>query len=172
MDAAGNFAVTWTANGRAAPASMRGDMSGRQGGETQVNDTLSGDQQHSRVAMAASGEVVISWSSFNQDAAGTWGVYAKKFTAAGAVEEAELRVNTTTAGDQWYSSVAITPSGNAIVAWSGNGPGDAGGVFMQRYHFNDMPVVTATGTALAYTENTGAVAIDGGLAVSDADDAN
>jgi hypothetical protein len=175
MDAAGNFAVTWTTGGAGAMDTrvQRFDSTGvAQGGETAVNDTVAGDQQHSRIAITDSGEFIISWSSFNQDSAGTWGIYAKKFTAAGAVAQPEIRVNTTTAGDQYFSSVAVTPSGNAIVVWSGNGPGDADGVFMQRYHFNDVPVVTATGSALAYTENAGAVAIDSALAVSDADDVN
>ena len=34
------------------------------------------------------------------------------------------------------------------------------------------PVVTTTGSALSYTENAGAVAIDSGLTVTDSDDAN
>ncbi|MFZ4289021.1 cadherin domain-containing protein [Variovorax sp. HJSM1_2] len=37
---------------------------------------------------------------------------------------------------------------------------------------NDAPVVTATGSALAYTENTAATAVDAGVAVHDADSTN
>jgi hypothetical protein len=37
---------------------------------------------------------------------------------------------------------------------------------------NDAPVVTLTGAALAYTENDGAVAVDPGLTLTDADSAN
>ena len=37
---------------------------------------------------------------------------------------------------------------------------------------NDAPVVTTTGTSLAYTENGAATAVDSGLTVSDADNAN
>ena len=37
---------------------------------------------------------------------------------------------------------------------------------------NDAPVVATTGSALAYTENGAATAVDSGLTVSDADNAN
>ncbi|MBT8443487.1 MAG: hypothetical protein KJO13_02005, partial [Gammaproteobacteria bacterium] len=37
---------------------------------------------------------------------------------------------------------------------------------------NDAPVVTTTGTSLSYTENDGAVVVDAGLTVTDADNAN
>jgi hypothetical protein len=36
---------------------------------------------------------------------------------------------------------------------------------------NDAPVVTTTGSALAYTENAAATAVDSGLTVSDVDTA-
>ena len=176
MDAAGNFVVTWTSSGQDGSGTgiyaKRFNASGAAiGGEFQVNETTGGDQDYSRVSMNAGGEFVVTWSSFNQDAAGTWGVYAKKYTAAGVVDEAEFRVNTTTVGDQRFSGVAMTPNNTAVFVWSGNGPLDAAGVFMQRYNFNDAPVVTTTLSALAYVENSGAVAIDSGLTISDADNA-
>src|SRR3954453_21381828 len=55
----------------------------------------------------------------------------------------EFRVNTTTAGTQslnggfrgWgeQNTVAMDGSGNFVVVWEGNGPGDADGIFGQRY---------------------------------------
>jgi hypothetical protein len=56
-----------------------------------------------------------------------------------------------------------------VVLWSGEGTGDIGGVFAQLY-VNEAPVVDLAGTALVYTEGDGAVAIDGSLTVTDADD--
>ncbi len=43
---------------------------------------------------------------------------------------------------------------------------------MQRYTCNDLPVVTTTASALAYTENAGAVVVDGALTLTDPDDTN
>jgi hypothetical protein len=176
MDAAGNFVVTWTSAGQDGSGggiyAQRFDSAGvAVGSEFLVNATTAGDQDYSRVSMNAAGEFVVTWSSFNQDAAGTWGVYAQKYTAAGAVEEAEFRVNMTTAGDQRFSGAAMTPNNTAVFVCSGNGPLDAAGVFMQRYNFNDAPVVTTTLSALAYVENSGAAAIDSGLTITDADNA-
>ena len=176
MDAAGNFVVTWTsANQDGSGAGIyarRYDSAGNPlSGESPVNATTSGDQDYSRVSMSASGGFVVTWSSFDQDAAGTWGVFAKKFATSGAVEEAEFRVNSTIASDQRFSSVAMTPNNTAVFVWSGNGAGDGDGVFMQRYNFNDAPVVSTTGGALAYLENAGAIALDGGLTVTDSDNA-
>jgi hypothetical protein len=176
MDAAGNFVVTWTSAGQDGSgggiyAQRFNSVGTAVGGEFLVNATTAGDQDYSRVSMNAGGEFMVTWSSFNQDAVGTWGVYAQKYTAAGAVEEAEFRVNTTTAGNQRFSGVAMTPNNSAVFIWSGIGTGDADGVFMQRYSFNDAPIVTTSGSALAYVENSGAIAVDGGLTVTDADNA-
>ena len=177
IDAAGNFVVTWTDAGQDGSGGgiygQRFNASGTAvGGEFLVNATTGGDQDYSRVSMNAAGEFVVTWSSFNQDAAGTWGVYAQKYTAAGAVDEAEFRVNSTTAANQRFSGVAMTPNNTAVFVWSGNGPGDADGVFMQRYNFNDPLVVTTTGSAMGYTESAGAVAVDPGLTVTDADNSS
>jgi VCBS repeat-containing protein len=51
----------------------------------------------------------------------------------------------------------------------GNGLGPASTRNIDVTAVNDVPTVTATGADLAYTENDGAVAIDGGLAVIDPD---
>ncbi|MEX2141892.1 MAG: hypothetical protein WD894_21685, partial [Pirellulales bacterium] len=175
MDSAGNFVVSWTSanqdTGGLGIYAQRYDAAGTAlNGEFLLNTTTAGDQQNSRVSVDANGEFVITWSSFNQDSAGTWGVYAKKFTSGGAVEDAEFRVNTTLAGDQQHAAVVLTGLDTAVFVWSGNGPGDADGVFSQRYSFNDVPTVTPTVAALAYTENDGAVAIDAGVVLADNDD--
>jgi hypothetical protein len=45
----------------------------------------------------------------------------------------ETIVNTTTAGDQKNVSVGVNSAGQAVIAWSGNGPGDDQGVFARCY---------------------------------------
>ena len=177
MAANGNFVVTWTSTNQDGSGlgiyMQRYNANGSTSGvQTLVNTTTAGDQVYSRVAVSPNGDFLVSWDSFNQDQAGTWGIYAKKYTATGGVEEVQFRVNTTTAGDQRYSGVALTAANNAVFVWSGNGVGDASGVFMQRYTCNDLPVVTTTASALAYTENAGAVVVDGALTLTDPDDTN
>jgi hypothetical protein len=172
MNANGDFGVTWTSadsSGTGIYARAFNSAGAPIWAESRINTTTAGDQDYSSLTVSPNGEAIVVWSSFGQDDATSWGVYAQKFTAFATPEDGEFRVNSTTAGDQRFASVALTDAGNAVFAWSGNGPGDGDGVFMQRYLFSYKPVVTATGSALAYTENAGALAVDGGIVVADSD---
>jgi S-layer family protein len=52
----------------------------------------------------------------------------------------ELRANTTTAGGQARSAMAVEPDGDFIVAWHGGGPGDTDyGIFGQRFSRDGSP---------------------------------
>ncbi len=62
--------------------------------------------------------------------------------------------------------------GNGGAQGSGGALAGTGSTTVNITAVNDAPVVTATGTALAYTENAAATAIDPGLVVSDVDSAN
>ena len=81
------------------------------------------------VAMDDSGAFLITWSSCDQDAPGSWGVYSQLYAASGTAVGPETRVNTTTEGDQANSSVAFLGPTRYVVVWSGNGEGDDSGVF-------------------------------------------
>ena len=88
------------------------------GPEFPVNQTAAANQSNPAAAADADGDFVIAWQSYGQDGApADYGVYAKRYTAAG-VELAppagvvrgvgnEFRVNAATAGDQKAPSVAI-----------------------------------------------------------------
>ncbi len=172
MNASGDFGVTWTSadsSGTGIYARAFNSSGVPIWAESLINTTTAGNQDYSSLKVSPNGEAIVAWSSFGQDDAASWGVYAQKFTAFATPEDGEFRVNTTTTGDQRYASVTLNDAGNAVFAWSGNGPGDGDGVFMQQYLFSYKPVVTATGSALAYTENAGALAADGGLLVTDSD---
>ena len=172
MNASGDFGVTWTSadsSGTGIYARAFNSAGVPIWAETRINTTTAGNQDYSSLTVSSNGEAIVAWSSFGQDDAASWGVYAQKFTAFATPEDGEFRVNATTTGDQRYASVTLNDAGNAVFAWSGNGPGDGDGVFMQQYLFSYKPVVTATGSALAYTENGGTLAVDGGLLVTDSD---
>ena len=109
------------------------------GGETRVNTTTAGTQTLAAsgrcVALDADGNYVVVWESAAQDG-DQGGIYGQRFDSSGAAIGGEFRVNTTTTGNQTYASVAMDVAGNFLVVWSGNGPGDADGVFAQRYDAN------------------------------------
>ena len=135
-DAAGNFVVTWSSKDQDGDNygvyARLYDASGTPGSEFLVNTTTLREQEYSSVSMDADGDFVITWTSNNQDGTGR-GVYARQYTAAGVAKTGEMLVNTTTAGDQEYSSVSMNGRGDFVVTWNGNGPGDNQGVFAQQY---------------------------------------
>ncbi|WP_300329058.1 DUF4347 domain-containing protein, partial [Accumulibacter sp.] len=104
-----------------------------QGGNVRANTYTTSNQFYAAVAMNASGSFIVTWQSFGQDAGSSQGIYMQAYNADGSASGSETRVNTTTAGGQYWPSVAYE-GGNAVVVWSGMGPGDAtdGGIFFQR----------------------------------------
>ncbi len=127
----------------------------------QVNRTAQGNQQNSRVSMDADGDFTIAWES---DQNGNFDVYIRRYAKMSDVQYAadsgsttanmrlvsqnpflgpdgeiggELRINTTTNGNQRFPSVALDDTGDAVIVWSGNGEvagqEDAQGIFQQRF---------------------------------------
>ncbi|EGF24298.1 Pentaxin, partial [Rhodopirellula baltica WH47] len=133
-DSAGNFVVTWTSSDGNQDGiwARRFDSSGSAlGDEFQVNTYTTGNQSRSHVDMNESGEFIITWNSESQDGSGN-GVYAQQFDSEGARLSGERLVNTTTSNEQDNTTVAFSGT-SAVIAWSGNGTGDAAGVFSQRF---------------------------------------
>src|SRR5262249_23029982 len=140
LDGAGNFVIAWASNNQDGSGwgiyAQRFDAAGNAlGDEELVNTTTVGDQKFASVASDADGNYLITWSSNGQDPSG-WGVFARQYTAAGQTIGDEFQVNTSTAGDQRYSSVVVNDLGQAMVVWSGSGSGDSSGIFSQRYAIN------------------------------------
>ena len=94
---------------------------------TQVNTYTAGNQKWSTVAMDVEGDFVITWSSFGQDAANGYGVYAQQFDPSGNAVRSPFLVNTTTQGNQYLSTVAMDAQGDFIVSWTGANPNDPNG---------------------------------------------
>jgi hypothetical protein len=137
MDQNGDFVIVWASHNEDGSGwgiyGQRYSLLGvPQGGEFRVNTYTQGDQTNPSVTMNAVGGFDVTWSSNGQDGNG-WGVYAAQFSSTGANLGSDFLVNTTTAGNQQYSSVDVSPSGRMVIAWSGNGVGDNGGVFLQEY---------------------------------------
>ncbi len=167
MNDSGNFVVTWDRQSGGSTDSdvqaQRFNSSGvAQGGAISVTNTNSWWQDIANVAMDQSGNFVVSWSSNGQDGSGL-GVYTRQYDSTGTALTTESRVATTTSNAQDYSGIAYQ-NGKVVVTWSGNGPGDSSGIFMQRYDAaggNAAPTITSNGggvtAAINVAENTTAV---------------
>ena len=137
MDSSGNYVVVWVSNGQDGSGqgiyAQRYNSAGvPQGSEFRVNTTAAGDQNAPAVAMRGStGDFVVTWQSNGQDGSG-WGIYAKRFNAAGVAQGSEFLVNwTSTVGDQITPAIGMDGAGNFAIAWSRFGT--SWGVYAQRY---------------------------------------
>jgi len=102
------------------------------GPELQVNTFTPNDQGSPQIAAFGNSGFVVAWVSARQDGAGA-GVYAQLFAPSGGKRGAELRVNTTRAGDQDGCVVAVLGNNKFVVLWEDPSDGSGSGVFGQRY---------------------------------------
>jgi RHS repeat-associated protein len=117
----------------------RFDASGAPAGpDFRLNETTRGVQAGPTVSLDAQGSFVAAWQG--RGPGDHDGIFVRLFTAAGVARTGEILANSTTAGDQVEATLAHTPDGGFIVAWSGNGVGDFDGIFWRRF--------TATGQAI------------------------
>jgi hypothetical protein len=141
MDANGNFVVVWASQNQVAAASDY-DVFGRRystngdplGGEFQINVHTTGAQRAPRVAADNEGNFVVVWQSDMQEGGG-YGVYARRYNAAGAALGGEFLVNSYTTNNQLAPAVAMDADGDFAIVWtSSNQDGHQNGVYGQRYN--------------------------------------
>ena len=157
MNASGAFVISWESDDDTSNSTdlniyfQRYDATGTVlGTNTLANSVTSNDQSNSSVAMAADDSFVIVWQSFNV----ADDIYVREFDSAGNPLAAETRVNTTTAAQQTAPSIGMSAAGSYLVVWSGNGPGDADGVFAQQYLVpNNAPVLASANDLTAIDED-------------------
>ena len=169
MASDGSYVVVWTADGQ--DGSGLGVYARRFDGlgnaltnEIRVAETTNDNQKWASVASDTSGNFVVTWTSENQDSTAE-SVYARRFNANGSAADDEFRVNQTNTGNQRDSAIALDQStGEFIVVWEGEGPGDAQGIFFRRFNSdgsaidnNDLP-----GDASADNSHTPGVAYQSG----------
>ena len=139
MNAAGAFVVTWKSNSGASKYDViarRYSAAGAPlGNEFTVNTNLVDDQDLPTVAMDGDGAFTVAWMTrATVDGSGR-GIFARRYDASGAGLGPDVQVNTTASGNQDRPSIAMTPTGESVIAWvSGNNQdGDKNGVYGQRY---------------------------------------
>jgi uncharacterized protein YheU (UPF0270 family) len=131
----GGFAVTWEASANFGPDTSDSAIklqifdasSNKVGGEVVVNTSTFEYQKTPVITELSNGDIVVVWedhSGQNGDALGT-SIKAQVFDANGNKVGGEFLVNTSTAGDQQFPSVAALLNGSFIVSWSD--PSGAGG---------------------------------------------
>src|SRR5205085_11095286 len=135
MDPAGDFVVAW--EGAYEDGSGYGIYARRftatgapAGPEIQVNVTTLGDQRYPSVAMDSAGDFVVAWQGYDADG---YGVFARRFNAAGQPQSGEVQVNGVGAGDQSHPRVAAGQAGNYAVVWQSAAQEGNGGVYARRY---------------------------------------
>ncbi|MBF2085600.1 cadherin repeat domain-containing protein, partial [Thermoleptolyngbya sp. C42_A2020_037] len=185
-DADGNFIVVWESiqdpvTGDSGVYAQRFDKDGnRIGGETQIHTNVLGEQTEVSVAMAPTGEFVVTWTSDVGDGSGT-GVFVRRFNSAGAAQPIEppigpastddVQVNTTTDLDQRFSNVAIAPDSSFVVTWSSVGQDGSGfGVYAQKFSSTGARVGTefpVNSTTASNQQNSHvAIAPDGNFVIT------
>jgi VCBS repeat-containing protein len=87
------------------------------------------------VIALASGGFVVTWQSFNQDAANSHGVYARIYNSVGSPVSGELLVNTYTTADQSDQSITALADGGFVITWMSAGQdGSGAGVYGRRFN--------------------------------------
>jgi len=74
--------------------------------------TTAFDQEVPAVAMDADGDFVVAWESYDNSVRG---VYARRYSASGAAQGQEFRVNTFTTSNQDFPSVGMDADGDFVV---------------------------------------------------------
>jgi hypothetical protein len=121
-----------------------------------VNPTYS--PRESDVGVAADGAFVVVWTSYGQDGS-YFGVYARRYDAAGRPLGDPFLVNTTTLGTQKTPAVAVEPDGEFVVVWESHDDGRGPGIYARRYGAAGEPLgeeflVSAPGGGVVIQSNS------------------
>jgi subtilisin-like proprotein convertase family protein len=85
--------------------------------EFQVNDYVNDEQTVSSISTFDNGDFLVVWQSWGQDGS-NWGIYGQRFTSDGQSIGDEFRVNSTTEGIQFNSSIKVLSDQSYIVTWA------------------------------------------------------
>jgi hypothetical protein len=112
----------------------------RLGPEFQVNTYTTAAQQRVSVASEEDGDFVVAWESAgDQDGSGS-GIFAPRFSSAGAGLGSEFQVNTFTSLNQFAPAVASDADGDFVIAWRSRQDTSDYGVFAHRFSSTGDPL--------------------------------
>lgn len=141
----GGFVVTWESYGQDGDGyygvyAQRYNAAGaRLGSEFEVNSHTF-DEWGPSVAGLNNGSFVVTREAYHKDGSG-FGIYGQRYAGTGVPLGSEFRVNTHTANEQRFPSVAALSNGGFVVIWNSYGQDRSGyGVYGQRYSAKGAPV--------------------------------
>jgi hypothetical protein len=110
------------------------------GREFRISQRRKDQQWNPAIAKLADGGFVVVWTSRKQDGSDL-GIFARRYNADRTPAGDEFQVNTHTAGDQQYPSVAGLAGGGFVVTWTSSlQDGSGQGVFGQSYGADGNPI--------------------------------
>jgi hypothetical protein len=170
-DADGDFVVVWDGGEQDGDGygifGQRIDRNGaKAGAEFRVNSYTTGTQQWPVVAATAGGDFVVVWESYDDQDGDSYGVFGKRFTAAGAAQGSEFQVNAFTPYSQQKPALGIGANGEFTVAWSSPDAGDGSDVFARHFTAGGVPVGTSEFRVNTYTAGDQGALADEGHVVS------
>jgi VCBS repeat-containing protein len=143
----GGFVVTWQSYdygvGRYEIFSQRFDATGaRVGAETKVNAGGASTAAEPQVAASAAGGHVVVWTKQGGDDGAGYGVFARRFDAAGNAVGGDVQVNQGVAANQYEPTIAALAGGGYVVAWRDDSGRDGSGaaVFARLLDASGAPV--------------------------------
>ncbi|MFN8578888.1 MAG: pentapeptide repeat-containing protein [Candidatus Sericytochromatia bacterium] len=152
MDNSGNYFVTWQSENQDGSGfgvySKRFNSLGESiSSEFRINEYITNNQGKPSIALNNNtGNIVVSWESFNQSGAGSQtdpsgnGIFREIFNNSGNSQNFELRVNSYTTNNQSNPSIVMDNIGNYLITWqSENQDGSGYGVYSQRFYSFDFP---------------------------------
>ncbi len=83
-----------------------------------VVDNLAGSEQSTPYLSATASNILVTWTDIS---ANFGDIQARSFSLTGGSPTTEVTVNTTTAGTQLYSPVALLTTNNHVVVWNDSG---------------------------------------------------
>jgi cysteine-rich repeat protein len=114
--------------------------------EFQVNTYTSGNQGDPEVAADPRGGFVVIWEGGNSQDGDEFGVFGRRYDAAGDAAGAEFQINTYTLGRQAWPAIDMAGDGGFVVVWSSSFPGsfkgqdgDGYGIFGKRFRADGSP---------------------------------
>jgi hypothetical protein len=140
-DADGDFVVVWESFNQIVGGSYdvfakRFNSAGAVlAAEFQVNSYTSNSQYVPAIAAEADGDFTVAWQSNLQEgpAAGSIGIFARRFSSSGGGLAIEFMVNTYTTGTQRKPQIGGDDNGDFVVSWESVGQdGSVDGTFARR----------------------------------------
>jgi len=98
------------------------------------------DQAPGQLTAMSNGTYLATWMSELGDGSGL-SVLVRQFDAEGDPMGPEMVVSRTTVADQRFPSIAEDAEGNAVIVWSGFGPGDPQGVYFRQFATDEEPQI-------------------------------